>query len=364
MLLENRNAVVYGGAHHVLCTLFPVIDSPHTKRIDLALVEAMRHNIEPAWALRATQLAELRRWENGDGSMPAIFLAYAYVGVGAAMLQGANVVPFVRAAEQLVPIDEIPTEEPHPAAPAAQSLDAILPEPRMFHDQFRMLGRHTHDQQGLNDRLSPNVLPDGGVELHTTDGNVTTRVAVRGASWNIDTFDVVRLSAHTETEWRVHGMSLFITDTRLILLADKPLKDGRRFAGHLRYPWISSVGFRPKQSFLNDCELVVTTQQDMSEDLTYFNRLVLVLPTETDSGRLATELVHKLARHHLTHGNLPARTIPEFEKLTNAERLEDPAKGSHATYAIPAFKPYPYGVDYTDTSQENQWLGPNLSTSG
>ncbi|WP_410663473.1 hypothetical protein [Amycolatopsis sp. lyj-84] len=352
-------AAVYGGAHHVLCTLFAVIDSPHTKRIDLALVEAMRHNIEPAWALRAAQMAELRRWETGEGSMPAVFLAYAYVGLGAAMTHGANVQPFVRAAERVVPSAEPPEAEP----PAAQSLDAMLPEPRTFHDQFRMLARHTHDQQGKGDRLSPNVLPDGGVELHAADGQVAARVAVRGASWEIDTFDVMRLSTRTETEWRVSGLRLFVTDTRLILLADKPLKDGRRFAGHLRYPWISSVGYRPKQSVLNDCELVLSTQQDLSEDLTYFNRLVLVLSSDIDSGRLAREVVGRLARHHLARGGLPAAVVSEFEKLRDAEPLPDPVKGSHATYFIPAFKPYPYGVDYTDHSQESQWLGPNLGAS-
>ncbi|WP_419703227.1 CHAT domain-containing protein [Promicromonospora sp. NFX87] len=83
-------AMVYGGAHHVYCTLFPVVDTEHTKRIDLALVEAMRHNTDPAWALRAVQRAELKRWERGQGSIPAAFLAYAYVGLGAAPTHGLD----------------------------------------------------------------------------------------------------------------------------------------------------------------------------------------------------------------------------------------------------------------------------------
>jgi CHAT domain-containing protein len=77
-------AMVFGGAHHVYCTLFPVLDTEHTTRIDLALVDAMRHNTDPALALRAVQRAELERWEHGHGSVPAAFLAYAYVGFGAA----------------------------------------------------------------------------------------------------------------------------------------------------------------------------------------------------------------------------------------------------------------------------------------
>jgi hypothetical protein len=81
-------AMVFGGAHHVYCTLFPVLDTEHTKRIDLALVDAMRHDMDLALALRAVQRAELERWERGHGSVPAAFLAYAYVGFGAAPVHG------------------------------------------------------------------------------------------------------------------------------------------------------------------------------------------------------------------------------------------------------------------------------------
>lgn len=354
-------AVVYGGAHHVLCTLFPVLDTPHTQRIDLALVEAMRHNIEPAWALRATQLAELRRWENGEGAIPAVFLAYAYVGLGAALTHGPNVVPFIRAPERLVTEEEEVIEE-SPARPV-QSLDAILPPARTFHPQFRMLGRHTHDQRGLDDRLSPNVLPDGTVEFSHLDGEVTGPIAVTGASWEIDTINPERLSLHTTTEWRVTRLSLFVTDARLVLVADRPLKDGRRFAGHLRYPWISSTGFRPKQSFLNECELIVTTQQDITEDLTHFNRLVVRFGENTDSGQLAQDLVRRLARYHLSNGVLPDTAAARFTAFCEAERLPDPDKGDHSVYYLPAFKPYPYGVEHTSEPLENEWLGPAVRTS-
>lgn len=77
-------AMVYGGAQHVFCTLFDVPDTAHTSRIDRALVDAMRFRTEPARALRAIQRTELDRWLDGRGSMPLVFLAYAYVGIGQA----------------------------------------------------------------------------------------------------------------------------------------------------------------------------------------------------------------------------------------------------------------------------------------
>ncbi|MCE7002028.1 CHAT domain-containing protein [Kibdelosporangium philippinense] len=352
-------AVVYGGAHHVLCTLFPVIDGPHTQRIDLALVDAMRHNIDPAWALRATQLAELRRWESGDGSLPAVFLAYVYVGLGAAVTHGANVRSFTRAFERVVTVAREP--EPRAADKQAQSLDAILPAPRVFHPQFRMLARHTHDQAGKDDRLSPNVLPDGSVEFHSADGRLTGPIAVQGATWNISVLIPEALRLHSETEWRVSSMNLVLTDTRLVMVASRPLKDGRSFAGHLRYPWICSVGFRPKQSFLNDCEIVIETQQEVSEGLDHFNRLTVRFDKDVDSGELASDLVRRIARHHLSVGDLPDIVVPDFTRLLDADRLPDPDKGEYAVYYMPAFKPYPYGVGYTDDVLESTWLGPRLN---
>ncbi len=255
------------------------------------------------------------------------------------------------------------TEQESPKPPA-QSLDAIRGTPRTFYDQFRMLSRHTHDQQGKGDRLSPNVLPDGGIEFNTTDGQILGPIPVRKPLWQIDTLIPQAFRMRTETEWRIRGFALLITDTRLVLVADKPLKDGRRFAGHLRYPWVNSIGFRPKQSFLNDCELVLGTQQEISADVDHFNRLTLILDAAIDSGDLARTLVRRLARHHIDRTELPGTVVAEFEALRDAERLPNPGKGDHSWYYPPAFKPYPYGVGYTDQSEENAWLGPHLGSSG
>ncbi|WP_419703226.1 hypothetical protein [Promicromonospora sp. NFX87] len=256
------------------------------------------------------------------------------------------------------------TEQPESVPPKrpAQSLDAIRGTKRTFYRQFRMLAGHTHDERGKGDRLSPNVLADGEIQFDDTDGQVLGPIPVRLARWEIATFNPEQLSVRRETEWRIRGFNLLVTDARLVLVAHKPEKDSRRFAGHLRYPWITSIGFRPKQSFLNDCELVVGTQQEIAADVHYFNELTLTLHNEADSGELAQALVRRLARHHLDRGTLPDAVVAEFEVLREAERLPDPEKGSHAWYYPPAFKSYPYGVGYSDQQDENTWRGPRLGT--
>ncbi|MDX8048539.1 hypothetical protein SK571_04035 [Lentzea sp. BCCO 10_0798] len=134
--------------------------------------------------------------------------------------------------------------------------------------------------------------------------------------------------------------------------------------GQAQYPWISSIGFRPKQSFLNGCELLITTQQEIEEDVNHFNRLTVLLTAGADSGELSRQVVQRLAQHHLLdRDGLPDSAVSEFEALCEATRLSNPEKGSHSVYYLPAFKSYPYGVGYSNGQLENSWLGPGLGTT-
>ncbi|MDX3214076.1 CHAT domain-containing protein [Streptomyces sp. ME02-6991-2B] len=352
-------AVIHGGARHVYCTLFPVPDAEHTTRIDLALVDALRHHAEPAAALRDVQRVELRRWRNGSGSLPLAFLAYAYVGLGAALGQELPASPNASERPTYVPL---PSAR-RPRQPPTATEPPVRPRPkaREIHDPFMMMSRHTHDGAGLSDRLHPRFDRNGRLLFTSYDGDPSSPVPVRMAKWAKEKFDFSAMVTSSETEWRVHDVSLRLTDTRLVLVADRPDAQGRTLAGHIRYPWISTVAFRPKQSFLNDCELVIQCQQDTGSDSTDFYRLTLLLPRETDSGDLARHLVRRLARHHLTHGNLPDTVRPRFEPLRDPPHLPLPAKGDHASYYLPAFKTYPEGVEYLDgRPAEGTWIGPDL----
>ncbi|MFD4956731.1 CHAT domain-containing protein [Streptomyces sp. NPDC058451] len=352
-------AVIHGGARHVYCTLFPVPDAEHTTRIDLALVDALRRYTEPAAALRAVQRAELGRWRNGSGSLPLAFLAYAYVGLGAA--PGRELTTPPNASER-------PTYVPLPSARRPQQPQLATeppvrpgPEARTTHDPFMMMSRHTHDGAGLSDRLHPRFDRNGRLLFTPYDGEPSAAVPVRMATWKKERLRISALSMSSETEWRLHDVSLHVTDARLILVVDKPDSQGRTLAGHIRYPWINSVSYRPKQSFLNDCELVVLCQQDNGPDTTDFYRLTLLLPRETDSEDLARRLVRRLARHHLAHSGLPATARPLFEALLDPPRLPPPDKGGHASYYLPAFKSYPEGVEYlSGQPAEGTWIGPDL----
>ncbi|MGW0750827.1 CHAT domain-containing protein [Streptomyces sp. NPDC002587] len=358
-------AVVHGGAEHVYCTLFKLLDSPTAQRIDLLLVEALRHHTEPAAALRAVQRAELQRWRDGRGSLPLAFLAYAYVGLGEGPgrepAAAAVARPDRRGRENLG--GWTPRRLQVTARAAVPDGPAVPPRPpsRVVHEPFMMMARHGPDEEESADVRHARFHADGRIRFTPFDGEVHGPLPVRGAWWRKETFDFARFSSTSETEWRLFGLSLYVTDARLVLVADEPDADGRRLAGHIRYPWANSVGFRPKQSFLNDCEVVVEVQQQGADGNSTYYRLTLLFERDTDSGELARHLVRRLAAHHLDRGMLPDSVRPEFEALRDAPPLPPPGKGEHAMYRPAAFKPYPYGAEYLlGRPVEGDWLGPGL----
>lgn len=78
-------AAIHANAEHVICTLYPLPDTETTRRIDLALVDAIRAGFDPITSLRQIVLNEFNRWQTGGSSVPLAFLAYAYVGLGSSM---------------------------------------------------------------------------------------------------------------------------------------------------------------------------------------------------------------------------------------------------------------------------------------
>ncbi|WP_327138441.1 hypothetical protein OG585_51725 (plasmid) [Streptomyces sp. NBC_01340] len=227
-----------------------------------------------------------------------------------------------------------------------------------------MMKRHAPDGSGSRDDvLYPCLGPDGQVRFTPFDGEAVGPVPVRGAVWTREDLDLAAFRATRSTEWRIFGLRLYITDARLVLVSDKPDAKARRIAGHLRYPWVNSIGFRPKQSFLNDCEVVVETQQEGTETTCTSHRLTLLFDDATDSGRLARLLVRRLASHHLADDTLPTSVRQDFEALRDPPVLPPPRKGGHATYRSPAFKCYPYGAEYlVGQPPEGTWIGPGLPT--
>lgn len=228
-------------------------------------------------------------------------------------------------------------------------------------DFFGMMTRQVHGSIATQHDLHyPGLEADGSVYFSAYDGRVAGPITVRGASWQraLMSLNGFNLSVIHDTEWRYFDVSIYVTDARIVVVVDKPVDARTRWVGHLRYPWIHSVGYRPKQGFLHECELVIGMEQvqeghELPADFT----LRLLLDRRDDSGELARQIVRRLARHHLGRGTLPEPVAAEFQILLDPPRLEDPPRGDHATYWLGAFKHYPAGAEYTCGKREQgTWL--------
>ncbi|MER7251608.1 hypothetical protein [Kribbella sp. NPDC000426] len=232
-------------------------------------------------------------------------------------------------------------------------------------DLFGMITQQVHGSIATRyDQLYPGLEADGSVHFSSYDGAVAGPIAIRGATWSRElmSLDSLNLRVSQATDWRYFDVSLYVTDARIVIVVDKPIDARTKWVGHLRYPWLHSVGYRPRQGILYDCELVLGMEQlqegrEMPTDCT----LRLLLDRHDDSAELAREIVRRLARHHLGRGTLPASAVPEFQVLLDPPRLPDPTKGTHATYWLGAFKHCPTGTEYVRGQPEQGiWRGSKV----
>ncbi len=208
----------------------------------------------------------------------------------------------------------------------------------------------------LGRRLLPVLAGDGTVECEAADGDHPVQVPVRRFLRNVGMVadgasidELGRAIANPPLLFANSRFQLFVTDARLVIVHDTTDADGARVAGHIRYPWIQSIGFRPKQSFLNDSEIVVDAIEDFDIDGfpkrqsgSYFHRFTFVFDKTFHPGELAREIARRAASYVVSTQGVD-QTGP-LEELRRAVLLPDPPKGDHSTYGLPVYCAYPGGV--------------------
>lgn len=161
----------------------------------------------------------------------------------------------------------------------------------------------------------------------------------------------------------IHDVTLIVTNARVIYQSLDRKNPAVHYVGHLWFPWITEVGFRPKQSFLNDSVLEIGYQENfkLAERGMWTHRIELDFDKHFHPGDLAQQIVRRIAAHHLREG-VPEEAKPELTSLLDAPRLDDPEKDEIASYYLPAFVAIPGGVPYIPSARELtwSWLGPNI----
>jgi hypothetical protein len=113
-------------------------------------------------------------------------------------------------------------------------------------------------------------------------------------------------------------------------------KKARVLIGHVRFPWLSTVGASPRAGVRGDDRLRLTFGQK-ADGAERVLALDLTLPPGVDSLALAQDIVRRAARFRLEHADVLAFEAEAFEALTSAERLVPEAK-QLAFYTMPTYE--------------------------
>lgn len=226
------------------------------------------------------------------------------------------------------------------------------------------------DEDYYNHLRYPHVNGNGTIRLFPEDGTNPIYVEGRRAVHFCSEFSVGLSWTHTlnrmsdeKMSVMINDVTLIVTDARLIYQSQDHKDPGVQYIGHLWFPWINKVGFRPKQSFLNDSILDIGYQEDfkLAARGMWSHRVELIFDKRFHPGDLAQQIVRRIAAHHLRVGVHEA-VVDEVAALLEAPRLDDPEMGDTASYFLPAFVPIPGGVPYIPSAQEVawSWMGPRI----
>jgi hypothetical protein len=176
------------------------------------------------------------------------------------------------------------------------------------------------------------------------------------------TAKAVRLERNGSTVFRCTNVriNVFITDARVALACSKYDKGGgwigspgamvmanavskglaairrhgKMMVGHVRYPWLMSVGSTARQGMGSEERLVLEGKTDQATSL----RLTLLLPKDVDAAAVAAEVTRRATRYRLQcEPNLDAGTRSALSTFTSARPLPAGAKNIIQFHRVPTF---------------------------
>lgn len=226
------------------------------------------------------------------------------------------------------------------------------------------------DEHEVGRRIIPTLTSAGTLAEEEDDGTQHVResakrflrsVGVVSGDSTLD--DLARALNRPPILFADSDFELIVTDARVVILGNQIRSDGSRIVGQLRHPWIQSVQFHPKQSFLNDSELVIETVEDFDVDVFperqrgYFaHRFSFVFDKRLHPGELARAIAQRAARYVEATQGVPSS--PALTAMRDVAALPDPPKGEYASYDLPEYCSFPQGFYRVGDGQDAaDWLG-------
>lgn len=229
------------------------------------------------------------------------------------------------------------------------------------------------EQHELGPRLIPMVDGSGFPIPEAGDGDKPLRMGARRFLRNIGVVpkgasmrQLAEAIQAPSLEYADSDYDLVVTDSRVVIVGREVQADLKRVVGQIRFPWIVSVQFRPKQSFWNDAELIIKTFEKYDRDGfpvretgRFEHSFTFVFHKKIHPGEFAAEIVRRASNYVAAQPGCPVE--PELLTLQQAEVLPDPAKGQYAEYWAKVFCTVPdghYGTD--DSTRAPDWTVANI----
>lgn len=237
----------------------------------------------------------------------------------------------------------------------------------MKHDKaFAVLGTSTRgDSETSYDRYRPRLDSESSVVLSATDGQaipirrflelthtVTTHEDEGDLTAAILAFGQPHLQSHQNG-----NLDAFLTDSRLIFANRTIGRGGRRQVGHIRYPWIDAVAWRPGSTSSRPVVRLFMHEDFPIKALgNWFHFVELRFEDGFHPGQLALELAQRICAHNVAHG-APESAHGALREMASAVVQPDPNDDDEPMFSIPASIPCPWGAAYIgDDPQQAEWI--------
>lgn len=221
----------------------------------------------------------------------------------------------------------------------------------------------------LGQRLIPVIDAQGQVMPEPEDGLDLLRGNARRFLRNVGVIteeasieEVMKAVAAPPVLFANSDFDVVVTNSRAVIIGNKVDQHGKRLVGQIRFPWISCVGFRPKQSFLNDAELVIKAVEDFGShgpvyrgDGQFEHTFTFVFEKSFHPGGIAQTIAQRAARYVASVPGVPLSQ--ELIDLQIVGPLPDPPKGEHAEYYAKVFCSVPQGeYQLGDGHHQADWV--------
>ncbi|MFE7719306.1 Clp protease N-terminal domain-containing protein [Nocardia rhizosphaerihabitans] len=234
-------------------------------------------------------------------------------------------------------------------------------------ESFALLGISTAgDADNKYDRYLPRLRRDGSIAFGDVDGRRIESVRVREvAQWvstledNDDLTYAILSAGKRDLRAICAKATMYVTDARVVFVQDKVKNPDQRVVGHLRYPWIDAILWRPRLGGSQRPMLQLWMHENFPVKHlgSWHHYIELEFDDSVDPAVLALDLTRRVSAHNLAHG-APAWIHNRLREQSQITHLPEPDDTGEGLWSCPASVVCPHGADYIgDSPPPAEWIG-------